>query len=43
MGQRRYRVYFTPISDIDMKLYGSEIDVSDRIEIGGIGTIHTHT
>lgn len=39
MGQRRYRVYLTPLSDVDSNTYGTEIDVSDRVEISGISNI----
>lgn len=39
MSQFRYKVFFTPIESIDLNTYGTEIDVSDRIEIGGIGNI----
>lgn len=39
MGQMRYRVYFTPLENADSNLYGDEIDVSDRVELNGIGNI----
>lgn len=35
----RYRVFFTPLIDVDAMTYGDEIDVSDRIELAGIGSI----
>ncbi len=38
-GQFRYKVFFTPILSIDDNTYSDEIDVSDRVEIGGIGAI----
>lgn len=34
-----YKVYFTPLANKDSNIYGSEIDVSDRIEMDGIGSI----
>jgi len=37
--QRRYKVYFTPLVDVDANTYGNEIDVSDRIDISGIGNV----
>lgn len=39
MGQLRYRVYFTPLLDVDTKTYGDEIDVSDRVISDGVGSI----
>lgn len=35
----RYYVYFQPLENSDLSAYGDEIDVSDRIEVDGIGTI----
>lgn len=39
MGQVRYRVYFTPLASPDSNTYGTELDVSDRIRVDGIGSI----
>lgn len=39
MGLTRYKVFFTPLMNADDNEYGDEIDVSDRIDIGGIGSI----
>lgn len=39
MGLQRYFVYFTPLENADMNEYGDEIDVSDRVEAGGITNI----
>lgn len=39
MTSYRYRVYFTPLQDADGSVYGDEIDVSDRVEVSGIGSI----
>lgn len=37
--QIRYRCFMTPLTDVDTNTYGSELDVSDRIKISGIGSI----
>lgn len=37
--QTRYRCFMTPLADIDTNTYADEIDVSDRVEISGIGSI----
>lgn len=39
MGSMRYFVFFTPIDQVDQRTYLSEIDVSDRIKMTGIGSI----
>jgi hypothetical protein len=39
MGIRRYRVYFTPLANVDSRTYGSEIEVSDRVEMAGVGNL----
>lgn len=40
MGQSfRYKVYFTPLTNAETNTYGDEIDVSDRIEVSGVGSI----
>lgn len=39
MKKYRYYVYFQPLEDADTSVYGDEIDVSDKIEVDGIGTI----
>lgn len=39
MARFRYRVHFTPVADLEALTYGDEIDVSDRVDTAGIGTI----
>lgn len=39
MKKYRYYVYFQPLEDADTSVYGPEIDVSDKIDIDGVGTI----
>jgi len=39
LSQRRYKVLFTPLIDPILNTYGTEIDVSDRVEISGISSI----
>lgn len=39
MGQLRYQVFFTPLTNSDDNIYGDEIDVSDRIRLSGISNI----
>ncbi len=39
MSRFRYRVYFTPLADVEDFSYGDEIDVSDRVESAGVGSI----
>jgi hypothetical protein len=39
MSRVRYRVYMTPVADIEDGSYGTEIEVSDRVDASGIGSI----
>jgi hypothetical protein len=39
MSRVRYRVYMTPVADVEDNSYADEIEVSDRVDASGIGTI----